>query len=153
MHLYSNALTYSSGDGKEYLATQSSKANNFIIKIAEASKKNPDIEKQVREWKNSNNLIVKKGYEAIKLYQQDTSNVLSEYYPLETLKKISGSLIFLGFSPNNDSHIFKPIKENQKITSIDYYFFSEKEAKIISEYFDNKSVRLLNVVEYWDSMI
>jgi hypothetical protein len=69
---------------------------------------------------------------------------------LSKLKSVEGKITFIGLSPNNDSHIMKIIKENIKVDTIEFYYFSEQESVDIRLFFNNKTVITGSIIEFWD---
>lgn len=69
-------------------------------------------------------------------------------YPIEDFKRISGDLYIIGFSPNNDSHIFDLINGNTKIRRVIYYSASIEDSSKIQTVI-NKPVEIRNVFKYW----
>lgn len=149
-HTFSTALTGSSGAFKQFSANQAELANSAINKFVKGMKENPDIKGQIEEWKNSGNEIVQNFYEAIHLKIKEPNLEFSLDYALNNLKEIEGKLTFIGLSPNNDSHIFKIIKENPKIHTIEFYYFDKKEINIINSFFDNKKIITEKVLTFWN---
>lgn len=72
-------------------------------------------------------------------------------YPIKEFMNISGELHIIGLGPNNDSHIFKMINENNKINKVIYYSASEEDSVKIKKIV-NKKIKIKNVFEYWDSL-
>ena len=54
----------------------------------------------------------------------------------------------IGVCPNNDSHIFKMINENNNINRILYYSANDKDSQVIQKVM-NKPVQIINVFKYW----
>jgi hypothetical protein len=152
-HCFSNAITGSSGAFKLFSANQPSLANSAIEKFANGMKENPEISLQIEEWKNSENDIVKKLYEAITLKTEEPDLKFSIDYSIERLKSVEGTITFIGLSPNNDSHIMKIIKENSEVDTIEFYYYGEQEADEIISFFDNKKVKTNSVIEFWNTKI
>lgn len=152
-HCFSNAITGSSGAFKLFSASQPSLANSAIEKFAKGKQENSDINHQIEEWKNSENDIVKKLYEAITLKTKNPDLKFSIDYSIERLKSVAGTITFVGLSPNNDSHIMKIIKENQEVEIIEFYYYGKEEAEEIILFFENKKVIIKSVIEFWDTKI
>jgi len=148
-HIFSTALTGYSGAFKQYAGNEAELANSAIEKFAERTKSNPEISKQIEEWENSDNEIVRNLYEAIKLKQKDPSLKISTDYSINKLKDIKGKMTIIGLSPNNDSHILKIVKENIKIDTIEFYSYDEKDSIIINLFFNNKKVIIESIKEFW----
>lgn len=149
-HIFSNAITGSSGAFKLFAANQPELANSAIDKFAKGMQENPEIRIQMEEWKNSDNELVKKLYEAVKLKTQKPDLEFSIDYSVDKLKLVEGKITFIGLSPNNDSHIMKIIKENAKVDTIEFYYFSEQESVDIKLFFNNKKVINESIVEFWN---
>jgi len=152
-HCFSNAITGSSGAFKLFSANQPELANSAIEKFAKGMQENPEISRQIEAWKNSDNDIVKKLYEAIMLKTKEPDLKFTIDYSIDRLKSVEGTMTFIGLSPNNDSHIMKIIKENPDINTIEFYYFGEQEAEEISSFFDNKKVITSSIVEFWNRKI
>lgn len=148
-HTFSNAITGSSGAFKSFAANQPELANSAIDKFVKGMQENPEISIQMEEWKNSDNEIVKKLYEAVILKTQEPDLEYSIDYSVNKLKSIEGKITFIGLSPNNDSHIMKIIKENVKVDAIEFYYFSEQESIDIKLFFKNKKVITESIIEFW----
>lgn len=111
---------------------------------------NPEVKVQIEQWKNSDNEIVKKLYETIILKIQEPDLKYSIDYAIHKLKLLEGIITFIGLSPNNDSHIMKTIKDNEKVKTIEFYYYSEQESMDIKEFFNNKVVITKSIIEFWD---
>ncbi len=149
-HMFSTALIGYSGTIKEFVGNQSELANSAMKKFSQANRSNSEISKQIEEWTNVDNEIVRNLYEAIKLKKNDSSLQFPNDYSINKLKEIKGNITIIGLSPNNDSHILKLVKENIKIDTVEFYFFDKKESSIISSFFNNKKVIFKNVKEFWN---
>jgi len=149
-HTFSNAITGSSGAFKLFSANQPELANSAIDKFAKGMQENLEISLQIEEWKNSDNDIVKKLYEAVILKTQEPDLKFSIDYSVNKLKLIEGKVTFIGLSPNNDSHIMKIIKENVKVNTIEFYYFEEQESVDINLFFNNKKVITESIIELWN---
>ncbi|WP_158850963.1 hypothetical protein [Algibacter sp. L1A34] len=148
-HTFSNAITGSSGAFKLFSANQPELANSAIEKFAKGMKENPELSIQMEEWKNSDNDLVKKLYEAVTLKKKEPDLEFSIDYSVNKLKSIKGKITFIGLSPNNDSHIMKIIKENINVDTIEFYYFDKKESIDINLFFNNKKVITENIIELW----
>lgn len=69
-------------------------------------------------------------------------------YPVDEFKRIKGVLHMIGVCPNNDSHIFKMINENNNVNRILYYSANDKDSQVIQKVM-NKPVQIINVFKYW----
>lgn len=148
-HAFSNAITGSSGAFKLFAADQSELANDAIDKFAKGIIENPDLRKQIEEFKNSDDEIIKRLYEAIILKVENPELKFSIDYSINKLKISEGTVTFIGLSPNNDSHILKIIKENPNIDTIEFYFFNEQESVDINLFFNNKKVITKEITKFW----
>ncbi len=149
-HVFSTALTGSSGEFKQHVAESLGLANSGIKKFAEGMKNKPEISHEIEKWKDSDNDIVRNLYEAIKLKTQNPDLEFSIDYALSELKEIKGIITFIGLSPNNDSHILSTVLNNKQIDLIEFYYYEKSEKKEISSYFHNRRIETLNVSEFWD---
>ena len=148
-HAFSNAITGSSGAFKLFSANQSELANSAIEKFTKGMNENPEIKVQIDSWKNSDNEIVKKLYEAINLKSKEPELKFSIDYAINKLKQIGGKVTFIGLHPNNDSHIMKIIRDNKKIDTVEFYYFDENESSIINSFFNNKKIINKSVTQFW----
>lgn len=149
-HTFSNAITGSSGAFKLFSANQPELANSAIDKFAKGMKENPEISRQIEDWKNSDNDLVKNFYEAIVLKTKEPDLELSIDYSINKLKSVEDKITFIGLSPNNDSHIMKIIKENIKIDTIEFYYYDKQESVDISQFFSDKEVISKSVIDFWN---
>ena len=148
-HTFSNTITGSSGAFKLFSANQPELANSAIEKFAKGMQENPELSIQMEEWKNLDNDLVKKFYEAVTLKKKEPDLEFSIDYSVNKLKSIKGKITFIGLSPNNDSHIMKIIKENINVDTIEFYYFDKKESIDINLFFNNKKVITENIIELW----
>lgn len=149
-HLYSNALTSYSGGNKKFILDSNIHGNVALEKFVKGRKENPEIRQQVEEWKNSGNKILENMYESIIAKENDESLKFSENVSLKNMENIEGSITILGLSPYNDNHIFEQINNNEKLTTIEYYYFSEEEANAVRDLFSQKEVILNDVKQFWN---
>jgi len=148
-HTFSNAITGSSGAFKLFATSQSELANSAIDGFAKGIQEKPEIKIQMEEWKNSDNEIVKRLYEAVNLKTQEPDLEFSIDYSVNKLKSIEGKITFIGLSTNNDSHIMKIIKDNIKVDTVEFYYFNKQESIDIKLFFNNKKVITENIIEFW----
>lgn len=148
-HTFSTALTGSSGNSKQYASDSQEQANSAIEKFAEGYLSNPELRAAIEAWKDSENQIVRNLYEGIKLKISEPNLKFSIDYELSRLKSIRGNIVFIGLSPNNDSHIISAIQNNMEIDLIEYYYFDKSEGEIISTLFTNKKVSTKDIKEFW----
>lgn len=151
-HVFSTALTGSTGAFKQYAGESLELTNSALEKFAEGMKNKPELVPEIEKWKYCDNYIVRNLYEAIKLKTEKPDLKFSLDYALSKLKEIEGSISFIGLSPNNDSHILKMILDNNDIDSIEFYYYEEKEKDIISSLFHQKIVVTKNVTEFWNQI-
>ncbi len=151
LHLYSNCLVSYVGDIKLYSMMQASLANRGIEKFVTGYKNDPELQRKIDEWDESN-YIVRRLKEAIKLKVRQPNLEHKEQYPQEMLKDISGTLEIVGLSPNNDRHLFTQILENSQITNIIFHYFEAHEATDAKRLFASKSLSVRNVRELWDNL-
>ncbi|WP_299157051.1 hypothetical protein [uncultured Christiangramia sp.] len=150
-HTFSTAITGSSGNFKEFSATQSELANSGFEKFVNGYKEDPEIKEKIEAFKNSDDTLIRNIYEVIQLKLNKPDLKFSIDYAINELKKVQGEITFLGLSPNNDSHIFKIIKDNPSIESIIFYYFQESEQHLICSFFDNKKVKTKSVKKFWSN--
>jgi len=152
LYLYSNCLVSYVGDLKSSSMTQSVHANKGMGKFSKAYKNDPAIRKQIDQWSNNSNELVRRLKEAIQLKVNDPELKHSEQYYQDKLEQITGSLEIVGLSPNNDGHLFSQILANDKISEILFYYFDQKEAKDAERLFHLKALETKNVQELWTKM-
>lgn len=150
MHCFSTALTYNSGNLKQFVAMQAEQANLSLEKFSEGLKEKPELRGEIEEWGKSDNILLRNFPESIFLKEKEPSLEVSIDYTLGELGKIKGKVTFIGLSPNNDSHIMNSIRDNKFITEIDYYFFATSEGELISNELGNKQVNVFDVSKFWN---
>lgn len=74
--------------------------------------------------------------------------LLCPAYPIEEFKEIEGELHIIGLGPNNDSHIFNMINENDSISKVCYYFKDWEKVKSIIK----RPLEAIDVFEFWSSI-
>ena len=146
-HVFSTALTDSSGENKQSSAESSELANIALDKFVNGIKEKPELKKEIEKWKNVDNDIVKNFHDAIKLRTSNPNIKFSVDYALNKLKKINGAVSIIGLSPYNDSHILSTIVNNRKIKNIEYFYYGKSEKNKILSY--NKKIETLDVREFW----
>lgn len=149
-HVYSTAITGNSGIFKDAIAKQAGLTNSFLDGLVEQIPKNLELQKLIVDARKSDNQIVKNLIEGIDLKKQNPKLENTIHYSIERLRDITGTFTFLGLSPNNDSHLIKAINENEKIHTIEYFYYSNNEADSIKSLFGNKEVKVLNVTDFWN---
>ncbi|WP_341904556.1 hypothetical protein [Fluviicola taffensis] len=149
-HVFSTALTSNSGALKKHVGESPELANSAIDKFAKAYLNNHETKREIESWKDDNNYLVRNLYEGIKLKIKNSDLNFSIDYALNHLKNISGSITFMGLSPNNDDHIISLIKNNQAIDLIEYYYFDKSEGEIVMSLFEDKKVLVKDIKEFWN---
>lgn len=149
-HVFSTALTGSSGAFKQHAGDSHELANSAIDKFAEGYLSKPELRPEIEAWKNSDNYIIRNLYEGIKLKINNPDLKFSIDYALNQLKNINGSVTIMGLSPNNDTHIISLIQNNDKIDLIEYYYFDKAEGEIVMSLFENKNVLIYDIKNFWD---
>ncbi|MCB5235496.1 hypothetical protein [Niallia circulans] len=148
-HLYSNALTSYSGGNKKFILESNINANIAVEKFVKGMKEKPELRKQIEEWKVSGDKILENMYDSIMLKEKDETLRFGENVSLKNMDNIEGAITILGLSPYNDTHIFEQINNNIKLTTIEYYYFSEHEAETVKGLFNKKEIVLKDVKEFW----
>ena len=151
-YIYSNALMTFSGDEKMFSMEMNKRANDGFLKLAEGFKNNPTARKDIEEWENNENKLVRNMYQAIKLKSENLELEFNEYYPIEKFKNINGSIDILGLSPSNDNHLFNIINENKNIKKIRFYFFDKSEGNVARKIFKDKEIETLPVKGLWQAL-
>jgi hypothetical protein len=149
-YAFSTALTGSSGAFKEYASVSQEHANTSIEKFAIGYLEKSEVRMQIDEWKNTDNDLVRNLYESIMLKIKNPDLKISTDYALSKLTSIKGKVVFMGLSPNNDTHIVNRLKENDNVDLIEYYYFDESEGEIISSLFENKKVLTKDIKKFWE---
>lgn len=157
MHLYSNVILDFSGNYKEFEIKQYGDANKAVEKFAIAYKKDPFVKADIDNWKNDSNTILKNINESIMLKLSQPNLHFSEYYHYDKLDEISGELIIIGLSPNNDTHLFSKINNNNMISKVTYYFYKDiynnyvNDLNIIGQLLPNKYIVNIDINDLWNS--
>jgi hypothetical protein len=151
-HVFSTALTGSSGTFKKFSSDSQENANSAITKFAEGYLNRPDMRPQIDEWKDSDDASLRNMYEGIKLKISNPNLKLSIDYALSRLKSIVGDVIIMGLSPYNDTHIFSLLRENEQIQSIEYYYYEKTEVVEIALRLEDKLLIAKNVTEFWEAI-
>lgn len=151
-HVFSTALTTNSGFYKLYSLESANHANTALDKLSEGITNNQKTEQEIETWKNSENSIIRRFYEAIKLKQKDKDFHFPTEYGFDYLKNIGGSVTFIGLSPINDTHLFTCLSENQDVSSVIYYYFDNGDKKKFLSLITTKDVEFKDVREFWDMM-
>jgi len=151
-YLYSNVLTDFSGGGKLFAANMYAQANRVIDQFSNGDVNNSKIKQNIDEWENSENALIKNFHDAIKLKIEQPEVKMVENYPINEFKSIEDKISILGLSPNNDTHLFKLISENESINEVEYYYFDNSEIKEIESLFPSKNIHFESVKELWNSL-
>ena len=69
------------------------------------------------------------------------------------LNEIKGKITFIGLSPYNDSHIYSSIRDNEKIDSVEYYYFEEPEKNLLASLLPNKLIDFINIKKFWGEIV
>ena len=59
-------------------------------------------------------------------------------------------LEIIGFSPNNDSHIFKSIAMNEHVSEVLYYYYDEGQCEKVKKLLSNKTLRFKVATDFWN---
>ncbi|WP_027964027.1 hypothetical protein [Halalkalibacillus halophilus] len=148
-HLYSDALTSYSGENKKFNIDTMKSANKGMNKFISGLKEKPELENEILEWEMAENELVRNLYHAIRIKQKENTLNFNYNKALENFGEIQGELNILGLSPFNDNHIFQAIQNNNKIKSVNYYFFTEEEKSSIRSILDNHSLKFTDVKSFW----
>ena len=149
-YLYSNVLTTYCGNQKLFMIKQGMQANDAVEKLAYAYRDDPIIKSSVDEWENDTNILVRNLNEATRLKINDPDLQFDETYPIKEFEGIEGAVTVVGLSPNNDTHIFKMINDNPKVTKVIYYFYDEKENGQINKLITNHLLEFEDVKLIWE---
>ena len=150
-HLYCNAIFDFSGFGKDFKGNMANRANSAFEKFADVYENNELLNERetIELLKNSSNELERNFHKAILHKVQNPDDEFQDYYNFDRFCSISGELVFLGLSPNNDSHILDMVKENKNLNRIIYYYFSKSESDIFKNSFDDIEIITKNVKEFW----
>jgi hypothetical protein len=148
-HVFSTALTGSSGAFKQYANDSQEKANSGIEKFAVGYIETPELRPQIDAWKDSDNEMVRNLYEGIMLKIGNPELKISIDYALNKLTTIKGKVVFMGLSPNNDTHIVSKLQNNKAIDLIEYYYYDISKADKITSLFKDKEVKTTDIKEFW----
>lgn len=148
-YAFSTALTGYSGAFKQNVCDSQEHANEGFKKFAIGYLEKPELRVQIDEWKNSDNDSVRNLYEGIMLKVKNPDLRISIDYAINKLSSIKGKVVFMGLSPNNDTHIINKLNENGDIELIEYYYFDEKEGEVVSSLFENKRIQTKDIKLFW----
>ncbi len=152
-HLFSTALTGSSGALKKFSCEALENTNIALEKFAEGIQKKPEIKQEFDRLKNLDNPIIRNLTEAIELKIAKPELKFTVDYAFNKLKEIEGVVCFIGLSPNNDSHIFNIIRDNNAINKIEFLYFEKKEESFVLSFFEKKDVMPKNVRDLWEEIV
>ena len=154
-YLYSTALTDYSGSSKDFSMGMARNANSGLEKFVEGYKNNPSIMDDVDRWSTDSNELVRKMAEGIKLKQENPELHFIENFPLEQFEGLRGTLVILGLSISNDTHLFKKINDNPKIENIVYYYFDKNDKPKVLDSFSSHKEQVVfeDVKGFWKEMI
>lgn len=151
-HLYCNGIMAYSGKRKKEIIDTYKNGNFALDNLLPRIKNKNDIEAQTKflQLKNSTN---EKEFETYKIFEAALKNpaLRCTEYPLDKLLEISGELHILGMSPNNDSHIFDAINDNDKITKV-VYFAAGNDDVVSAQKIIQKKIEIQNVFKYWEKL-
>ena len=150
-HLYSNCLVSYTGDLKSHSMTQAGLANKGMEKFVEGYQNNPKLRQEIDNWDESNDLV-RRLKEAVQLKSKHPELTHHDLYPYDEFKAMSGSLDIVGLSPNNDSHLFSLILENEQITEITFNYFDDCEAEEAKRVLARRSLSIREVREFWTEL-
>lgn len=149
-YLYSNVLTTYSGYSKMFSIKQSKDANVAIDKMASAYIDNPSIKIEIDNWEKDANELVRKMAECIKLKLQDSEMKFTETYPIQEFINVKGEFDIVGLSPNNDTHIFEILNNNEKLSTITYYYFDLTETDAVKQLLIKHTPVFKDVASLWE---
>lgn len=150
-YLFSNCISYSSGELKDSMGMQGKLANEALEKFRIAFEQNSELKSEIDKWKDADNSLVNKLYESIVLSSNDNSLKYTNNYFLSDFSEIKGNLTIIGLSPHNDSHIFKRLQENKDLEKIAYHFHDKRECEILKSKIQGKNIDFKNATELWNS--
>jgi len=144
-HSFCNALLNYSGKLKMSMADAN---HNLILeaeKIIHMFKTDEAYKSQLLNASAENSI----GYEMIltKINHPEL-NMATEYY-FDNFRNIEDELHIVGMSPNNDSHIFECINNNDKLKKVYLYCYSDKEREYIDKNFPDKLYESRSVSDLW----
>lgn len=148
-HIFCNAIMGFSGTYKMKLMRKPADGNKGIESMVSKLNNPFDVEASAiyNQWKNSTDPFEISLAQSVDIKIKNPSLKYTEY-PIEKFKSIAGNLDIIGLSPNNDSHIFKMINENQNINKITYFAINPKDVEVIKKVV-SKPVEYRNVIKYW----
>jgi len=148
-YLYSNVLTTFNGYYKMFSINQSTNANTSIEKMTQAYKTNLKIRKEIDSWKNDANELIRKMAESVELKLEDNNLEFKETYPIKEFLNLSGDVDIVGLSPNNDTHLFQILNENENLNTITYYYFDSNEIDMVNKLLFRYNLDYKDVKSLW----
>jgi len=149
-YLYSNVLTTYSGYSKLFSIKQSKEANKAMEKVASAYKSNPSVKAEVDKWEKDANELVRKMAEGTKLKIQDNELKFKETYPIQEFIDVKGDIDIVGLSPNNDTHIFEILNNNEKLITMAYYYYDFEETETVKRLLNKHTPIFKSVTSLWE---
>lgn len=139
-HIFSTSLSSFSGIQKTKMISQPLMINTVL----------PLLVKIKEQYGNIN---VEKLNKIEKAYEKNQDYVYPDFYYFDDFKYMIGELTIIGLSPNNDTHIFDTIKNNEKISKIIYFYYNNKDRDDAIKIFgDDTKIVYKNVeTEFWES--
>lgn len=149
-YLYSNVLTTYSGYLKKSNINEARNANQAFEKMVVAYSTNEEIKETVDKWATHDSHMLRNIAEGVKLKKENKDLNFKESYPIKEFEDIKGEIEIVGFSPNNDTHIFQGINDNLKLKSIKYYYFAKEEVQDVQKLLSNHEVIFEDVSLLWE---
>ena len=141
-HCFCNALLNYSGKLKYKTANDNHIANIRALEYAENYNSNPNYYDDIAEISpDSHEMIITK-------IKNPHLQMATEYH-FDELEKIESEIHILGLSPNNDSHIIDLINQNDKITTVYFYYCTKEDKQQANKIFGSKKLNLICVTELW----
>lgn len=154
-YLHSTAVSTFCGDYKQYQIKQNVLANEVIKKFANSYLDSSETKNNVDSWEKNSNYLISNLADAIKLKVANPDLKFQEDYPIKELSEISGKLIILGLSPNNDYHLFSLI-DDATLDECIYYFLNPDECckveNILPKLTASGKLKFMNVKKFWRDM-
>lgn len=151
LHLYSSCLVSYVSELKDWPMRQADLANTAMDKFMSAYKNDPSIREQIHAWDETTPLL-RRLAEAVKLKVGRPELAHRQQYPAKELLEVSGTLRIIGLSPNNDDHVFARIRENDRISLVEYYSFSDMDSRSALQILQGKDVSIRDVHQLWRSL-
>ncbi len=143
-HCFCNALLDYSGELKFRRASAIKKATAEMDRWLDLFRSNQkEYEKQMALLKNNDSF----SWQFVSTYVQNPVLKVGTDYHFEALAHLEGELHIIGLSPNNDSHIFRCIKES-KLEKVYFYYYSDRDKNISI----TKPYELTWIEDLWNSL-